>query len=136
LSHWELAGRLTFPALKMAAGAKGVKGMDKKAQRLMVLKMICQVFVLDDEQKWQYLNSGRPWAPFMFNETGETTDEPLQFFCHAAYECTERFRDRSDQTLSELVCDLATLLNTVIEINVFFIWQDPRTRVMSGSADR
>jgi len=110
--------------------------MASRESKEISLRTVCQFLALSDEGKLKFLPPVREGVKYMFNESGDQTENPLFFYANAIYELTDRYRGSAE------VADVVAEINCVIDLmigykDIAFIWYlDKRAMPVWGNADR
>lgn len=110
----------------------------ERATEDMVRAMLC-FFALTDREKLRFLPPVDQGATYLLNECGDRTENPLLYYCNAAFELTDRNLGATSEELQVVVLDINSLLAVMIEQSAAYpyVWYlDKRAFPVTGPADR
>ena len=111
--------------------------MEKPADQM--LRAMCQFLALGNSEKLEFLPAINPSVTYVVNACGDKTDNPLFYYCNAAYELMDRYRGGGFDEFSDLIGDIYVIVSIMIEQKKEYpyIWyMDKRACLVSGPADR
>jgi hypothetical protein len=104
-----------------------------------MLRSMLQFLALCDEEKLMFLPAINPLTSFMHNECGDRTNNPLFYYCSAAFELMDRYHGGRHDELCGLVADIKEMLSIMLWLQpqLPHIWYlDKKAYSVSGEGDR
>ena len=120
-----------------------VEDYKKRAEHLRLeddrmLQSMCQFLALSEEEKLAFLPPISNELTYPVNACGDSTNNPLYFYCNEIFELTDRYQGPREGGFAALIADISSLVSIMIEQRNQYphIWHIAKSYPLRGPADR